>query len=338
MRRFLTMSRLQRPIHLVLDFDCTLTKHDSLHLLREIPLRRNARLGHYAIPVPEWSALERAYMEDYNRHQEATAATKRELARITSASAARSAYSQYLASRRVVELQSLQRAEAWGLFKGVTIDDVRGAAQAVIADGRLSMREGWQQLLCSVRSASQSKASIISVNWSASFIRECLLADLKQHGQDREDLSTMIERDLEIHANDIDGLHEPHGSSGRMQSKVHTSADKLKYLPLSQGNNPDYPFRQADECNPYLIYVGDSSTDFDALMAADTGIWLNPAENVEDAQRDCQQSFKPLQLTFYDLARSSGHIETPQGLAWANDFESITDYVVRLATSSRGPA
>ena len=145
----------------------------------------------------------------------------------------------------------------------------------------------------------------------------------------------MIERDLEIHANDIDGLHEPDGSSGRMQSKVHTSADKLKYLPPSQAYNPNYPQRQADEHSPHLIYVGDSSTDFDALMAADTGIWLNPAESVEDAQENCHQSFKPLQLRLYDLDNPPTYDEILHQLAWTSSFRKVASYLSKLCIPLR---
>lgn len=329
--------RLQRPIHLILDFDATLTVNDTIVLLREIPLQRNKRLSREIFPVPAWSALESAYTEDYARHKKgesAGAASDRSRPVVERARD----YSQMLARRRVLEEQSMKRLEEWNFFRGVVRTDVCKAAETVVRDGRLKTRDHWTELLRlftrkegQAEAAAASKVSIISLNWSATFIRQSLLEALKLQSRDDPELFKLITYDLQIHSCEIKGLNEPNGSSGQMQADVLSSDDKLKYLPPASGRSSAiHPERKPDPTAPYLVYVGDSATDFDCLMAADTGVWLNPAANAEEAKMRCDQCFKPMELKVRPASEvDQGNELAENELVWAQNFEQITQLLAQ---------
>lgn len=332
--------RLQRPVHLVLDFDATLTVRDTIILLREIPLQRNRRLGREAFTVPEWSTLEQAYMEDYNRHKKAEADLDNGREKHAGSLLDRAKdYSEMLARRRALEERSMQRLVGWDFFRGVTRADVASAANAVVGDGRLEMRAGWSQMLEMFlpssgqhSAADNPRVSIISLNWSRTFIRQSLLSALEAEQRNNPHLARFIREDLTVAACEVAGLDEPDGSSGQIHTDVLSNIDKLRYLPpASQRFDIRHTGRQRDSEAPYLVYVGDSSTDFDCLMAADTGIWLCPAGDIEEAKRKCGQVFKPLELKVRPISHGDQEGGEVDELLWAQDFEQITQYLSTLA-------
>lgn len=279
-------------------------------------------------------------MEDYNRHKESesTASLEKDTKSQSFVDQART-YSEMLARGRVVEEQSMRRLEEWNVFRGVMRADVCSAAETVVKDGRLQMRDRWSSLLRmfaresdEVDAVRESKVSIISLNWSATFIRQCLLRALQLRPDDQAGLARFIEKEVQIHSCEIAGLDEPEGSSGRMQASVLSSADKLKYMPrASRRRTPIHPDRTPDPEAPYLVYVGDSSTDFDCLTTADTGIWLYPATSQEEAETRCSQFFRPLQLRLRPIRDAGQEGVGQEELVWAQDFEQIAAFLSNLA-------
>jgi len=95
--------------------------------------------------------------------------------------------------------------------------------------------------------------------------------------------------DMEIQANEIQGLGAPEGSSGRicrlMDADIRTSDDKLRYLnAVTKGQKQR------------VVYVGDSATDFDSLCAADLGLWINGCSR-DSVGEIAAEMFKPLRIT-----------------------------------------
>lgn len=335
-----SVRRLRRPAHLILDFDATLTVRDTIVLLREIPIQRNKRLGYEAHRVPEWSSLEAAYMQDYERHRTAEESAEIGINDVIWSFVERAkAYSQKLARKRVVEELSMKRLKAWDVFRGVQRTDVCRAAETVLTDGRLRLRDYWSDMLrMFLQNDSQSNAtqkssvSIISLNWSETFIRECLLSALRLELAGDLELQRFVARELQIHACEITGLDEEEGSSGHMQADVLSSADKLKFLPFaSQRNHAMDPYRPHDPEAPYLVYVGDSATDFDCLMLADAGVWLCPASDLKEASERCEQCFKPLKLRLRPISDTRSGELSEDELVWAQDFEQISDFLSKTA-------
>ncbi|CAK4029399.1 Hypothetical predicted protein [Lecanosticta acicola] len=266
-----------RPIRLILDYDSTLTVDDTMAILADLPKQ----------PKMTWQEIVDAYMRDYQIHKEAPFQWK---------NYDRAEYSRWLASRKSVEQKSAQRVQDAGFFKCVTHEDVDRAIRKSLDNGSLELRSGWVDVFDWALSlpdhgqndnASSRSISILSVNWSGTAIRSALLqsAESLENYPRRENICQYIS-DMEILANEIEGLYEPGGSSGRVCGvegpDIRTSDDKLAQL--RRGS--------CDGTTPFVIYVGDSSTDFDCLCEADLGVWLCNVPPTEYG-KVFRETFKP---------------------------------------------
>ncbi|KAI9809827.1 MAG: hypothetical protein M1825_000260 [Sarcosagium campestre] len=181
----LTGGSAMQKIDLFLDFDGTLTHHDTLSTLAAAGL-----LSSSPPPPVSFADLSEAYIQDLTAHT--TAYEPRAEQRKT--------VSQELASLNAllpVERRSIGRIESARIFQGVTAEVVRDLARQSVQNGIVTLRRGWKNLLLRREVAT---VSVISVNWSGRFIREVLLADIDREGQcrnQRESLSTTTENTAE---------------------------------------------------------------------------------------------------------------------------------------------
>lgn len=257
------------PVHLVLDWDGTITHKDTLHFLGKIcadnALARSNKQDDEptATAGASWDELVKAYSDEYSSHAVHYVPKKTQRSTIAEEK-------EWLASIDPVESRSIRRVEKAGVFKGVTTAAVKDAAVKAVESGELALRNGWADAL-----VQGSKITILSVNWSATFIRESLLAAVAKES-DAELLQKAV-AGIDIIANEIDGLDDPAGSSGLLntsqsgadgRSGVRTSADKLANMPT--------PVKYGGD--GLVVYVGDSATDFEALLAADVGICIRDEE------------------------------------------------------------
>ncbi|KAF7845638.1 hypothetical protein BT93_L1489 [Corymbia citriodora subsp. variegata] len=250
-------------------------------------------------PKLTWQEIVDAYAKDYDKYMKTPYPWQ---------SYNSHEYREWLAARKTVEQKSAQRVQEAEFFKGVTFDEVENSVKKHLADGSLQLRQGWAELFQAVLKSNDSRISIVSVNWSETSIRLTLLLaarGLVLPEQDHIELTRYIQS-MTINANEIAGLREPGGSSGQIcrlhGEDIRTSNDKLRYLP------------KPDESNVFVIYVGDSSTDFDCLVDADLGVWLC---NVPESER--QQKFKD---TFAPFDQSGFY---PSPLAAIRRFEDATE-------------
>ncbi|KAK6343959.1 hypothetical protein TWF696_007611 [Orbilia brochopaga] len=208
-----------RIAHLVLDFDQTLTIDDTLATLAS------------ASPLPDAAAifthLTNAYLDDYNAHTASHPTPTNVQEEVT-----------FLASLRTVEQRSIERVEASGLFKGIKPQELAAAARRVAVRRPVELAALLSQVLsedncnCSTHSPNMSKktttgrVSIVSVNWSETFIREVLLA--------LPGLDTRHSSRVEIYANNLlvgaDGA-----TTGKLDRRfgthgLWTAADKMRIL------------------------------------------------------------------------------------------------------------
>lgn len=270
---------LRQPTHLVLDYDGTLTVNDTMSVLGELPKS----------PKMTWQQITDAYMEDYAVYKKQPYPWK---------NYSREEYSGWLASRKWLEENSAKRVQEACFFRGVNHEDVNDAVSRSFQNGNLELRDGWEKLLelflpdydPKDGTAAPSRVSILSVNWSETAIRRALwqAASNLDHSE-KHKLGRLI-NDMVIHANEIEGLGSPLGSSGRVcravGQDIRTSDDKLRCLSKSRG-------RGEEGNSPFLVYVGDSSTDFDSLCAADLGVWICAVPE-SDYTETFAESFKPL--------------------------------------------
>jgi 2-hydroxy-3-keto-5-methylthiopentenyl-1-phosphate phosphatase len=289
------ISMARKRITLVLDWDGTITRKDTMFAMAEIASARDQRLGIDTSPAKQWNNFGEAYMDDYTAH-EAHYSPKAE-SRLDQDSE-----SAWLKTFATVEAQSVSRVEESGFFRGVKTEDVVAAAKSTSLSGTVALRPGWEKLFARARQFDLN-LSILSVNWSETFIRASLkaAADNVEHHK-RDALHRQIDT-LEIHTNEIDGLDAPEGSSGHLSSdsrpSIRTSADKLQHFKRL----PDY----------MNVYVGDSATDYDCLLAADVGLCMR-----DEPLGSSQQALASA------LGRTGHHVQHISNVALSNAEDAQT--------------
>lgn len=307
-----------KPINLVLDWDGTLTKKDTMFALGRMAVLRNERLGLPGDPQAAWEKFGKAYMDDYAAYEsryepKARMRTDRE------------AESAWLKSLQEVEVRSAARVQKHDFLRGVKREDINVAARRAVETGKISLRPGWQRLLALCGSADEDHTetslkccvSILSVNWSEVLIR----ASLKESAQysDTKEIRDRLHASIDalpISSNELASLESVYGSTGRLSQAnrpcIRTSYDKLM----------NYK-QEADHLN---VYVGDSTTDFDALLAADVGIciWDDP---MGSGQRGLADALARVGCEVMHIGQASPHGLSGGTLLWARDLDEIYDFL-----------
>lgn len=298
-------------IRLVLDWDGTLTKKDTLHLVAAIGYDHNRSAS-----LRPWDDIVQAYISDYKKHaaQYSPALQDRRTAIEESC---------WLASLKEVERRSIERVRTAGIFKGVTEENVVSASRSAVQEGKLQLRPGSLQLLNALNTSSQASSraappvSILSVNWSARFIKACLATALTTSGSPDHIMLDAIP----IYANELP-LDEDQPTS-----YICTSEDKLAKLEQ---------VREEDQ-NAAIVYVGDSATDFDCLVAADIGICVRD-EPLGSGQKELKDTLERVGIeisrlepeAFEKLEKGSGLDSHDEGQShkrkiwWVSDLDEIS--------------
>ncbi|KAK4560984.1 hypothetical protein LTR86_004939 [Recurvomyces mirabilis] len=280
----------RRPIYLVLDWDSTLTTRDTMSLLGNVPKVRGRGMTPATAAYPAWDSFFSAYIDDYKAHKAAHYPQSQE--------ACHEEYSQWLQSLDVVELASSRRVSRSGFFTNSRSQHVRDVASDALLSGQLALRTGWKDLLRLFSHDESmlpptSSVSILSVNFSATFIRSALRCAVPESGAaprpEQNDILTMV-NDMVIEANEIEGLDSSEGSSGRLYSRIRTAQHKLARITTLRQEH------QAEQ--PIVVYVGDSATDYECLRAADIGVWICDCAE-RDYQKRFAEIFKPLGLDVF---------------------------------------
>lgn len=300
----MTDGTLRRPTRLILDYDGTLTVKDTMAVL--------GNLGGNS--AGSWQEIVDAYLKDFDTYKKQPYPWKKYDGK---------EYSGWLAGRKSLEQRSAQRVQDAGFFRGATLDDVTTSVKAALESGELKLREGWLELFALFLSSYDTESGttdgssieILSVNWSETAVRRGLYEAAKESGHAQKDELCKYINDMKIFANEIEGLGSPEGSSGRIvrpfDVDIRTSGDKLRYLKAS-----------LDAKNAFVVYVGDSSTDFDSLRAANLGIWLCPVAE-EDSKKASKEVFKPLNYTPPSLESAKDLMGLVAMFYWAPDFKAV---------------
>ncbi|KAK0351759.1 hypothetical protein LTR91_003245 [Friedmanniomyces endolithicus] len=372
-----TIRRPGQPVHLVLDWDGTLTVKDTMALLGGLPRARDLRLYNQRLyeseseppshlrgeaevnglvdPTPyasanQWDGIVAAYMEDYRAHKALHyPVTPKE--RPQEERASPDQYSRWLESLKVVEYASAERVTTSGFFRGVSTEDVASVARDALDSGALQLRKGWTPLFeMSVpqtgngRAPPINKISIISVNWSESLIRWSLFlaAERLTHlsAVDKAALLAHI-NDTEIHSNEIHGLNSPQGSSGRLTGNIRTAREKAGHMPAGSDQRGAAATKRQRLDSPFVVYVGDSATDYECFQCADLPIWISDQGEEEDVRvRRFDAIFRPLNTGHESGGFRPYHVEgwaelTDRGdadwCAWADDLRDVADWLKSIS-------
>ncbi|KAI4851124.1 hypothetical protein E4T44_02330 [Aureobasidium sp. EXF-8845] len=317
--------KMPRPIHLLLDWDGTLTRKDTLSLVGNIAYRANPDKS-----LPPWSHFVNGWMTDYTEHASRYEPT-------TSARTTLDQERQWLASLASIENKSVHRVESSGIFKHVKPSHVDHTAASSIKSGDLQLRSHWDSLIYTLLPSSSNKISILSVNWSARFIRQSLLsASLNLTFPENEILSSYVQT-MEIDANEISNLEHADGSDGKLSkvssTGIRTSADKLLRLPTRCQQKLDEPVSTkcpAEQADKIVIYIGDSATDLEALLAADVGICIRD-DPMGSSQQELSDTLQRIGVDIrcidegIDVKQKTGHI-----VYWTHGFDQVREALLDI--------
>ncbi|KAG5975192.1 hypothetical protein E4U58_001821 [Claviceps cyperi] len=233
-------------MHLVLDFDGTITQLDTTAELVLAAIRRQRR--HQQDLLAAWTDAVQAYMQDNHAFKANYTPTRDQ--RTTPAQE-----DVYLASLRPIEEASLTRISHSGLFRGLEDTDLYEMGVEVISEDIVAIRSGWGAVLGEAVRRDIS-VTILSVNWSTSFIRgvlSCMKGGPSVEG-------------VKVIANDLSEEGEIIGPGGDTECRLMTSQDKLEAL------------RREIPVGEKVVYVGDSVTDLGCLMEVSRGVALASEE------------------------------------------------------------
>ena len=235
-----------RRLLLLLDWDGTITQHDTLNLIAPA-------LNEVKSDSPDFSIYQDEYMRDYTEF-------KTMFGQITN----REQMYDYLRSIRKVEERSLNRINC--LFEGTN------DAQRRSRIGKICYRKGWaaMQYWMAQRVASHTLAAyIVSVNWSRTFISDALKACAEQNGVEQV-ISYVYANELVTKpgSDECTGLIQGPGQ----RERILTGPDKVKMCEAIASKS----------AYDTSVYVGDSTTDIPCLLWADMGILIGSGDQVRD--------------------------------------------------------
>jgi hypothetical protein len=313
-----TSPKFSGHIHWILDWDGTITKRDTLDALVNVAAKCKPDS-----PVIEiWKRVSQAYITDYEKTLPIYAPGGKLPSTIKEESF-------LLANLEEVELRSIGRVSESGIFEGLTTDDVDNGAAKAIEYGAVELRKGcndFLQLIGSRVRQGDRKAdaiSILSVNWSRRFILGCLKAS-------REEFADMLSFAQSpyasfshpIYANELDGLEQDNLTTGRICANVPriiSSGDKLTYLQLLR----DDPLRERPLT---VVYVGDSWTDVECLLAADLGICIRN-DPITSTQKKLADSLERLGVPCPRLQDT----DNSDDVVWVESFHEIERWLRQQA-------
>ncbi|KAH7073061.1 HAD-like domain-containing protein [Paraphoma chrysanthemicola] len=285
------------PIHWILDWDGTMTQKDTLDALVNIAASTKPNF-----PTHErWKNVVAAYLNDY-------AATLETLSPDGALPTTIEEERKLLKDMKPVEQRSLDRVAASKIFAGLTARHLEDCARIAIRSGEIALRTGCVDFLRSLSDEGTSKGDtlhILSVNWSRHFIASCLKAA-------GAEIDTSI-----ILANELEGIPEGRASTGQISPagsmKIVASDDKLLYLEKLREDSP-----------APVVYVGDSWTDIECLLAADLGICIRD-ERMGSSQRKLAEALERLSVDCPRLR--TGLPEDESEVVWARDFTELLRWV-----------
>jgi phosphoserine phosphatase len=155
-----------------------------------------------------------------------------------------------------------------------------GQAALEMEAALVQLRSGAIELLELATRDSRTKTAIISVSWSARFIREVL--------NQVDGLVPVMDR-ITIIANEFE-TNDVGATTGKIRGGIHTGQQKLsamiQFLNQHQDQSESLPLHRS----PHIIYVGDSVLDLPCIMASKSGFLLQPQLGMGSAQTLCDKA------------------------------------------------
>ncbi|KAK4103073.1 hypothetical protein N658DRAFT_467526 [Parathielavia hyrcaniae] len=273
----------------LLDFDGTITQHDTLSSLITLAIADNDNRTLTQL----WADIVDDYVASHQRHAASYAGPPAERRRTLREELA------YLESVRGVELRSVAREERGGIntsrVEGEE-DGGNGSEGEEVKKGAVVVRRGLGEFLEQQASRGWDVA-VVSVNWSGEFIRGVVEA-VCEPGQGRETVMRMVANGIGFPDGCVEGPKELGGEP------LVSAGDKLRAMKSLR--------RGWEEDN--VVYFGDSTTDLACLVAADLGVVI-----ADDGESKLLKTLKRLGFGVSHVGEARGESK----LVWAKDFVEV---------------
>lgn len=365
-RNYIQANAMSKPIlnpfhamHWILDWDGTLTKRDTLDAL--VNIAKDAKSNDNIHEA--WTLVQQAYLSDYEAALKSNAPDERLPSTVLGER-------QLLQRLKEVEQRSIIRVSESGIFKDLTVFDIEEGAAKALQSKQVQLRDGCLPFLQHLRSRMDSQITeidmvdVLSVNWSQWFIYCCLWkaeSDILGRTPNRDlyekesittygstkkpeiqhllsgscvDFGTKLST-MSIYANELQGFtynHKPNPQCkttgvlcGKGDHQIISSQDKLAYLQRLRKINP------CTMNSIPVVYVGDSWTDLECLLAADLGICIRD-DPMTSSQTQLQDSFTRLGIECPHLQDCDSVDDW--GVVWARDFTDIMEWMQGLEAKS----
>ncbi|KAF2280682.1 uncharacterized protein EI97DRAFT_446900 [Westerdykella ornata] len=298
-------------IHWIVDWDGTLTTRDTLDALVHVASRAKSETA----VLEAWRRITSAYLSDH-------ASTLKALFPNGTLPSTVVAERSLLEKLKAVERRSLDRVIQAGLFKDLNTSIMEKGGSECVKGGEVRIRTGASECLRHIRKRIERHGydldaiDVLSANWSQYFILGCLKATLDDAGLQGSVAGTDESLPfVSIYANELVF------SNSATQDSSHqllSSADKLAYLQNLRLSNP-YTMRPIP-----VVYIGDSWTDFESLLAADLGICIRD-DPLGSSQATLKDSFERLSIECPHITEWEKCGEW--SVVWARGFDEILKWV-----------
>ncbi|KAH8179685.1 haloacid dehalogenase-like hydrolase domain-containing protein [Sarocladium implicatum] len=221
-------------MHLVFDFDGTITQKDTIGVLVDYALAHQREQGREV--APRWNRVLEAYGHDAQVLKEHFRPKEAERTTLDGQRA-------FLSAQYDVDEASLSRVSASGIFANINKDTYFRFGQDAVESGKVQIRPGFRELVAHA-AAQDWMVHVISVNWSREFIAGAL------HPLDpRLIITNSLAFDGTIQGPDI------------LQRKLTSPWDKLDALKAVTAGDADK-----------VVYFGDSANDVECLIKGGVAI------------------------------------------------------------------
>ncbi|KAK1777329.1 HAD-like domain-containing protein [Copromyces sp. CBS 386.78] len=301
----ITRNITQRMARLIVfDFDGTVTQQDTINILAQCPIYSTSLTRPRNEARNKWKNIVDLYVADHAKHKELYVPKVEDRKTLAEELA-------YLESLRTVEVASVERVVNAKFFAGLTRErwvelgrkareygedpDWEGGEGNIV-----TMRKGFSEFVRQAR-ARGDKLGIVSVNWSQAFVEGVIEAEDGGQGH-----KGFVKRVNEIKYPDGE-LEGPEEMGGKVMM---TARDKLEGFETML-------LDETDADGGRSVYFGDSVTDLECLLRADTGIVV-----VNEGEEEKSKLLGTLQRLGFEVLHVSEAREGAK-LAWARDFEEV---------------
>ncbi|KAK3395645.1 HAD-like domain-containing protein [Sordaria brevicollis] len=292
---------------IVFDFDGTVTQHDTINVLAQFAISSRGPPGSpsHNEASQKWKQIVDLYVADHSAHKESyfpPAKDRQTLAQELS----------YLESLRTVEMASAERVVEQKFFAGLRREEWVGFGRVARFNGSLEkeedegktvkMRKGFSEFVARCKEKEDTKLGVLSVNWSKAFVEGVL--EVEDPRRDEEIFEKRV-NELRYPGGELEG---PEEMGGRVMMTVRDKLEGFETMLLQQGEKVD---------GQRSVYFGDSVTDLECLLRADTGIVV-----VNEGEEETSKLLDTLRRVGFEVPHVS---EAREGmkLAWARDFEEV---------------